>query len=89
MKAGHNPIWDVGGGVGTTVHGPGETYRGRLRRRTPCLDCRVELTAGSMTENIQSMHGMEPEMDWNRLTVSKMEYIPQVFDISLLKEKTQ
>ena len=37
----------------------------------------------------QRMHGTDPEIDWNRLPVSKTEHIPQVFDVSSPKVTSQ
>ena len=40
--------------------GVGYSYRTRLQKRTHCLECRFELTAGPMTAHSCHMHGMEP-----------------------------
>ena len=62
----------------------GGAYHKRTRRRIHCPDCGVELSVGLMTTNMRQMHGKEPETDWNRLTISRTERIPQVFDVSFL-----
>ena len=49
----------------------------------------MELTAGSMTEHRHRMHGTDPEIDWDRLPVSQIEHITQVFDVSSLKGTSQ
>ena len=43
--------------------GVGDSYRVRLQRRIPCPECRVELTAGSMTAHYCRMHSTNPAID--------------------------
>ena len=65
--------------------GRGATDRERPRRRIPCLECGVKLTAGSMTAHRRQMHGTEPETDWNLLSFSQRVNITQVFGVSFPK----
>ena len=81
MAARHTRVEDVGRRC--TVRGA--TYHEQLRRQIPFLDCRLELTAGSMTTNRRKMHGTKPEIDWNQLLVSQTEHILQVFNASFRK----
>ena len=45
--------------------GVGDSYRLRLRRRIPCLECGVELTAGSMVAHHRRMHWTDPAIYWS------------------------
>ena len=54
--------------------GVGESYHVRIQRWTPCLECRSEITAGSMTAHHCRMQGTETDIDWNRLPVSQTEH---------------
>ena len=51
-----------------------DSYHVRLQRRIPCPKCGVYLTTGSIMAHHCFMHGTEPSMDWNRLTVSQTEH---------------
>ena len=62
--------------VGKRCTGRGDTYRGRLRQRISCYDCGMELIAGLMTAQRQHMRETDPDINWNRLPVSKTEHIP-------------
>ena len=62
--------------------GVGDYYRARLRKRIPCPECRVELTAWSMTAHYRHMHRTEQAIDWNCLPVSQTKQHPQVYDMS-------
>ena len=62
-----------------------DLYKVRLRRRIPCLECGVDLTAGSTTAHRQHMHGTEPEIDWSRMPVSQTEHQPQVYDVIFMR----
>ena len=65
--------------------GVGYSYRVRLRRRIPCPECGVELTARSMAEHRLRMHGTEPVIEWSQLLVSQMVNQPQVYDVRFLR----
>ena len=65
--------------------GVGDSYRVRLRRHIPCLECKAELTAGSIIAYRHHMHQAEPVIDWNRLPASHIEHHPQVYDVRLLQ----
>ena len=67
--------------MGQRCTGRGATYRKRMRRHIPYPECDVELTTGYMTSYIRCMHGIDPEIDWNRFPVSQAEHILQVFDV--------
>ena len=58
-----------------------------LRRRMHCIECGVELTAGSMTVNHLFMHGTELAIDWNQLLVSQTEYHPQAYGVRFPQTK--
>ena len=62
--------------------GKGTKYRERMRRCLPCPNCGVELEAGSMTAHRRRLHGTETAIDWEGLPVSKMDHLPQVFEVS-------
>ena len=74
-------------GRGCTVKG--ETYICQLRRRIPCTDCGVELTAVLMTAQQWCMYGTEPNIKWNWLPVNQTEHITQVFEVSFPKGASQ
>ena len=67
--------------------GVGYSYQVRIRRRIPCPECGVELTAGAMTEHRRCMHGNEPAIDWSRLPVSHTVQQLQVYDVSFPRKK--
>ena len=61
--------------------GKGETYRERLRRKMPCPDCGVEMTAGFMTDHLQKVHIKSPEIYWYRLLARQHENLPHVYEV--------
>ena len=60
------------------------TYRNCMRQHIPCPECGVELTAGSMTAHCRLLHGTEPSIDCDWLTVSQTEHLPLVYEFILL-----
>ena len=62
--------------------GLGDSYHMRLRQRIPCLECGVELSAGSTLTQRCCMNRTEPTIDWNRLPISQVEHHLQVYDVS-------
>ena len=56
--------------------GKGATYRDYLRRKTPCLDCRVEMKAGSVTAHRQRLHVTDQEINCYRIPVSQHDPPP-------------
>ena len=62
--------------------GVGDSYKVKIRRRIPCLDCGVELTTGSMKEHRHRMHETDPAIDCNQLPVSQTVHQPQVYNTS-------
>ena len=69
--------------------GVGDSYRLRLRRRIPCLECGVELTAGSIMVHCRRMHGTEPAIDGSRLPFIQTVHQPQVYDVSFPRTTEQ
>ena len=69
--------------------GLGVSLHEQLWRRIPYQECSVELTARSMAEHKIGMHGTDPEIDWNRMRISQMEHLSQVYYTSLPKVTTQ
>ena len=65
--------------------GLGNSYRVRLQRRISCPECRVELTAGSMTAHRCCMYSMELVIDWSWMLVSQTEHQPQVYNVRFLR----
>ena len=59
----------------------GSTYRECLRRRIPCPDCRVDLTARYMMDHCRKLHGAEPEIEWDQLLFSHPEHLPLVYEV--------
>ena len=59
----------------------GSTYRECLRRRIPCLYCRVDLTARYMMDHCRKLHGAEPEIEWDQLLFSHPEHLPLVYEV--------
>ena len=51
------------------------TYRGRLRRQLPFLECGVELMVGSMADQSRCLNGTDPDIYWNRIPVSQKEHL--------------
>ena len=62
----------------------GATHRECLRRKMLYLDCGVEITMGSMTSHCQLIHGINTEIDWDRLLVSQHENLPQAYKVRFL-----
>ena len=60
----------------------GDSERVRLRRRIPCPDCGVELTAGSTTAHRRRMHSTDPAINWSWLPVSQTVHQPQLYNVS-------
>ena len=46
-----------------------DPYQVRLLRRIPCLECGVELSAGSVTSHRRRICGTDPTINWIRLLV--------------------
>ena len=63
--------------------GKGATHRECVQWYIPCMECRVELTAGSMTAHRRRLYDMEPAIDWDLLPVSYTEYLTLVYEASL------
>ena len=63
----------------------GETHRECLRRKMLYIDCGVDITMGSMTSHCQLIHGINTEIDWDRLLVSQHENLPQAYKVRFLK----
>ena len=61
--------------------GVGDSYRVRLQRCTPCLECGVDLTAGYMTAHRRHIHGTEPVINFNRLPVSQTVHQTQLYEV--------
>ena len=64
-------------------------YRMKLRQLIPCPGYGVDLTTGSMIAHCLRMHGTEPVIEWNRLSVSHTEHHPQVYDARFLWSTNQ
>ena len=63
------------------------SYHMRIRRHIPCMECRFELTVGSMTERRHLMHGTEPAIDRKRFPVIQTEHHTQVYDVRFQRSK--
>ena len=68
--------------------GLGVSCQERPWRRIPCTECGVEPNSGFMASHLISTHGTETEIDWNRLTISQTEHLPQVYEASSPKGTT-
>ena len=66
-----------------------ESYYEKLRKRTPCPECGVELTAGSTMENMRRIQGTEPDIGWKFLLVNQTEHLQNVYNVSFPKVMTQ
>ena len=69
--------------------GVGDYYRKRLRKRITCPEFGFKITTGSMIAHRSRMHGVEPEIDWNRVPASQTEHHPQVYDVSFPRTEKQ
>ena len=50
--------------------GEGANYGDCLRRRIPCPEFDVEVTAGALMDHCIQMHANKPEIDWDSLSIS-------------------
>ena len=75
--------------VGWCSTSRGVTYKDRIIRWIPFPDCGEELALGYIVVHRRQMHGVEPEIDWNRIPVIQIEYLPHVFDVRFLKGTSQ
>ena len=75
--------------VGWRCMGLGVSYCEQLQRRIPWPECGVEITTGSMSAHRRKINETEPVIYWNQLPVSNTEHLPEVYDVSFPKGKTQ
>ena len=59
--------------------GERDMYWEHLCRSTPCPNCRVELTSGSMTAHRIRVHRTDPAIEWYRLPVIHTEHLTIVY----------
>ena len=81
LPAGGNSHRDVRGGLQSEDHWGGCYLPGASPAAYPMSGIRVEFTSRSMTSHCIQLHGMEPEIYWDRIPFNQIEPLLLVYKV--------